>query len=153
MSDQVFQALADERRRSILRLIQNSELSAGEIAGHFDVTQPAISQHLRVLVEAQLVSMRRQGPGALPARPEGLVQVREFLDGFWRPACKSLNRLSKTRRGALNLMDATDQTVLERQIRISARPEVVFSFFTDPVKLIRWKAFGRIGPSPSGVYR
>ena len=70
MSDQVFQALADERRRNILRLIQNTELSAGEIAGHFDVTQPAISQHLRVLVEAQLVTMRRLGTYRLyRARP------------------------------------------------------------------------------------
>lgn len=51
-------------------------------------------------------------------------------------------------------MDATDQTVLERQIRISARPEVVFSFFTDPVKLIRWKGIrAELDPRPGGVYR
>ena len=54
----------------------------------------------------------------------------------------------------MNLMDATDQTVLERQIRISARPEVVFSFFTDPVKLIRWKGVrAELDPRPGGVYR
>ena len=54
----------------------------------------------------------------------------------------------------MNLMDATDQTALERQIRISARPEVVFSFFTDPVKLIRWKGVrAELDPRPGGIYR
>lgn len=96
MSDQVFHALADERRRSILRLIQNTELSAGEIAGHFDVTQPAISQHLRVLVEAQLVSMRRQGTRRLyRARPEGLAQVRKFLEGFWDASLQELKQAAE----------------------------------------------------------
>ncbi len=96
MSDQVFQALADERRRNILRLIQNTELSAGEIAGHFDVTQPAISQHLRVLVEAQLVTMRRQGTRRLyRVRSEGLVQVREFLEGFWDASLQELKRAAE----------------------------------------------------------
>lgn len=96
MSDQVFHALADKRRRSILRLIQSTELSAGEIAGHFDVTQPAISQHLKVLVEAQLVSMRRQGTRHLyRVRPEGLVQVREFLEGFWDAGLQELKRAAE----------------------------------------------------------
>jgi len=51
-------------------------------------------------------------------------------------------------------MDATDQQVLERQIRISARPETVFSFFTDPAKLIRWKGVrAKLDPRPGGIYR
>lgn len=104
MSDQVFQALADERRRSILRLIQNSELSAGEIAGHFDVTQPAISQHLRVLVEAQLVTMRRQGTRRLyKVRPEGLMQLREFLEGFWDASLQELKRVAENEERDIEL--------------------------------------------------
>lgn len=96
MADQVFQALADERRRNILRLIQNAELSAGEIAGHFDVTQPAISQHLKVLVEAQLVTMRRQGTRRLyRARPEGLAQIRDFLEGFWDASLQELKQAAE----------------------------------------------------------
>ena len=51
-------------------------------------------------------------------------------------------------------MDATEQSVLERQIRISARPEIVFSFFTDPVKLARWKGVrAQLEPRPGGTYR
>lgn len=96
MSDQVFHAIADERRRNILRLIQSGELSAGEIAQHFDVTQPAISQHLKILVEAQLVTMRRQGTRRLyRARPEGLAEIREFLDSFWDAALLELKRAAE----------------------------------------------------------
>ena len=96
MADPVVQALADVRRRNILRLIQNAELSAGEIAGHFDVTQPAISQHLKVLVEAQLVTMRRQGTRRLyRARPEGLAQIRDFLEGFWDASLHELKQAAE----------------------------------------------------------
>jgi len=96
MSTQVFQVIADEHRRKILRLLQNRELSSGEIASHFDVTQPAISQHLRVLVDAQLVTVRRQGTRRLyRVRPEGLAQVREFLEGFWQDSLQELKHAAE----------------------------------------------------------
>jgi len=79
-------AIAEPRRRGILRLIHKQELSAGEIASHFDVTRPAISQHLAVLREAGLVTMHRQGASRLyKARPEGLEELRAFtvLEDFW----------------------------------------------------------------------
>ena len=80
----VIQAISEPRRREILRLVRDRELAAGEIAGHFDVTRPAISQHLTVLKNAGLVSERREGTRRLyRARPEGLAQLRSFLDGFW----------------------------------------------------------------------
>src|SRR4051794_19572895 len=77
-------ALAGPRRRQILTLVRDGELSAGEIAAHFEVTRPAISQHLTVLKEAGLVDERRNGTRRLyQARPTGLVELREFLDSFW----------------------------------------------------------------------
>ncbi len=79
MSEAVYHAIAEPRRREILRLIQERELTASDIAAHFDVTRPAISQHLRVLVEAQLVTLRQEGTRRYyQARPEGLEDVREF---------------------------------------------------------------------------
>ena len=82
--DLALRAIAEPHRRKILRLVQNTELPAGEIAAHFDVTRPAISQHLRVLKTAGLLSERRQGTQRLyRARPEGLAEVREFLNAFW----------------------------------------------------------------------
>lgn len=77
-------AIAEPRRREILRLVWRQELPAGEIARHFDVTRPAISQHLRVLKEAGLVEERRQGTRHLyRARPEGLAELRAFFEGLW----------------------------------------------------------------------
>jgi DNA-binding transcriptional ArsR family regulator len=82
--DAVLHAIAEPRRRQILELIGPGELSAGEIAARFEVTRPAISQHLTVLSEAGLVSVRREGTRRIyRARPEGLQELREYLDEFW----------------------------------------------------------------------
>jgi DNA-binding transcriptional ArsR family regulator len=89
--DAAVSAIAEPRRRAILGLIATSELSAGEIAGHFDVTRPAISQHLRVLRTAGLVSDRKAGTRRLyRARREGLAGLREWLDSFWRDGLEQL---------------------------------------------------------------
>src|SRR5712691_9017456 len=86
-------AIAAPRRRYILSLVRDSELSAGEIAAHFDVTRPAVSQHLHVLKEAGLVSERRNGTRRLyRARPEGLIQLRAFLEEFWDERLEALKR-------------------------------------------------------------
>jgi DNA-binding transcriptional ArsR family regulator len=86
-------AIAAPHRRQILTLVRDGELSAGEIAAHFDVTRPAVSQHLNVLKEAGLVSERRNGTRRLyRARPEGLVPVKQFLEEFWDPRLEALKR-------------------------------------------------------------
>ena len=86
-------AIAARRRRQILSLVRDGELSAGEIAGHFDVTRPAVSQHLNVLKEAGLVSERRNGTKRLyRARPEGLAQLKTFLEEFWDERLDALKR-------------------------------------------------------------
>jgi DNA-binding transcriptional ArsR family regulator len=87
----VVHAISEPRRREILRLVRGRELSAGEIAARFDVTRPAISQHLTVLKNAGLVSERREGTRRLyQARPEGLAELRSFLDGFWEGGLERL---------------------------------------------------------------
>ena len=89
----VLKAIAEPRRRAILRLVSESELTVGNIAVHFDVTRPAISQHLGVLKEAGLVTERREGTKRLyRARPEGLLEVRTFLDSFWSRRLERLKR-------------------------------------------------------------
>jgi DNA-binding transcriptional ArsR family regulator len=89
--DEQLRALADPRRRQILELIRVRELAAGQIAAYFEVTRPAISQHLTVLKQAGLVTERRDGTRRLyRARPEGLAGVREFIDGFWTGALDRL---------------------------------------------------------------
>jgi DNA-binding transcriptional ArsR family regulator len=86
-------ALAEPRRREILDLVRDRELAAGEIAANFDITRPAISQHLGVLKQAGLLHERREGTKRLyRARPEGLAGLRDFLDDFWSDRLDALTR-------------------------------------------------------------
>ena len=76
MMEAAIRALAEPRRRRILELVREGELTAGEIA--------AVSQHLTVLRNAGLLEERREGTRRLyRARPEGLEDVREFIETFW----------------------------------------------------------------------
>jgi DNA-binding transcriptional ArsR family regulator len=101
------QALAEPRRREILELVRERELTAGEIASGFDVSRPAISQHLGVLKEAGLLTERREGTRRFyRARPEGLKELREFLEGFWTFTLQQLKREAEAeqrrKRGSRN---------------------------------------------------
>jgi len=91
--DAALKAIANPHRREILRLVGVGELSAGEIAERFDVTRPAVSQHLSVLKEAGLVDERRDGTRRLyRANPNGLVELRDYLDRFWGDRLDALKR-------------------------------------------------------------
>lgn len=95
--DDVLAALAVGRRREILQLIQDRELSSGEIASHFaSVTGPAISQHLKILRDARLVSVRHVGTRRLyRARPEALAEIRDYLNSFWSAGLQQLKRAAE----------------------------------------------------------
>lgn len=93
------QAIAEPRRREILRLIWRQELRAGEIAARFEpeVTRPAISQHLRVLREAGLVDERREGTRRLyRARPQGLAELRAYFESLWDDSLDRLKDAAET---------------------------------------------------------
>jgi DNA-binding transcriptional ArsR family regulator len=91
-----FTAIAEGRRREILRLLRDRELSVGEVASRFDVTQPAISQHLQVLKRAGLVNDRRQGTRHLySARSEGLSELHDFLAEFLGEGLERLKRAAE----------------------------------------------------------
>jgi DNA-binding transcriptional ArsR family regulator len=94
----VLNALADPRRRAILRLVRDVERPSGEIAAQFpDVTAPAISQHLRVLREAGLVAERRSGTRRMyRARTEGLRGLREWLRDYWDDALEDLKQAAES---------------------------------------------------------
>jgi DNA-binding transcriptional ArsR family regulator len=83
-TDAMLRALSEPRRREILRLVAESELSAGAIAAEFDVTRTAISQHLTVLRTAGLVTERREGTRRLyRGRRAALREVQTALEGLW----------------------------------------------------------------------
>jgi DNA-binding transcriptional ArsR family regulator len=83
--DVVAQALADNTRRSILRLVRDDERSAGDIAAEFPtISRPAVSQHLGVLHDAGLVSVRRDGNHRMyRTRTEGLAEMWRYIDEMW----------------------------------------------------------------------
>ncbi len=90
-SDAVLRALAHPHRRRILQLVRDEALAAGEVASNFELTQQAVSLHLKVLRQAGLVSERREGTRRLYAlRPEPLEQVRDVLDDLWPDALDRL---------------------------------------------------------------
>jgi DNA-binding transcriptional ArsR family regulator len=94
--DDVLRAIAEPRRRAILQLVADEELAAGEIAARFEVTRPAISQHLTVLKDAGLLTERRDGTRRLyRARPEGLSQVEAFVAGMWGSALQRFKALAE----------------------------------------------------------
>jgi DNA-binding transcriptional ArsR family regulator len=94
--DAVAHALADGTRRGLLRLVRDDERPAGDLAAAFpQMSRPAVSQHLRVLHEAGLVSIRPDGNRRLyKARREGLTEVWQFIDEMWT------DRLAKLKRAA-----------------------------------------------------
>src|SRR5262245_17451016 len=93
MLDRVLQAIVEPHRREILLLLQGTERSSGEIATHFALTRPAVSQHLQVLMAADLVTVRSQGTQRLyRAHPEGFAELRSFLEGFWEEHLQRLKR-------------------------------------------------------------
>jgi len=99
-TDEALRAIAEPRRRKILRLVARDELAAGEIAAAFEITRTAVSQHLTVLKNAGLLSERRDGTRRLyRTRAEGLAGLREFLDGMWAGALEEGRRLAEEGRG------------------------------------------------------
>jgi DNA-binding transcriptional ArsR family regulator len=93
-------ALAEPNRRRILELVATRELSAGEIASSFDITRPAVSQHLGVLRDAGLLVDRREGTKRLyRARPEGLAPLRAFLERFWDDRLERLRLAAELEEG------------------------------------------------------
>lgn len=79
-----FAALADDTRRTIFERVAKRPLSVGKLAEGLDVSRPAVSQHLRVLLEAGLVQQRRDGARCIyHVDPKGIAAMRDYLDKFW----------------------------------------------------------------------
>ena len=94
--DAVASALADRTRRGLLQLVRRDELAAGTLAAAFPtISRPAVSQHLRVLHDAGLVSIRPEGNRRLyRARAEALAPVSRFIDEMW------VDRLQRLKQAA-----------------------------------------------------
>jgi len=96
--DATLKALAEPRRREILRLVWTEELPAAQIAARFDdITRSAVSQHLGVLREAALIVERRDGTRRLyRANHAQMDRLRHFLDEFWTGSLHRLRDLAES---------------------------------------------------------
>jgi DNA-binding transcriptional ArsR family regulator len=93
-------AIAEPQRRRILTLVRDAEMSAGDIASHFDVSRPAISQHLTVLRTAGLVTERRDGARRLyRADRAALAELQADLQAFWRGSLAALKNEVEAEEG------------------------------------------------------
>jgi DNA-binding transcriptional ArsR family regulator len=99
--DEALRAVADPTRRSILRLVRDGEMAAGEIARRFpSISRPAVSQHLRVLTRAGLVSVRPDGNHRWYRwRPDGLRDVAEYLEEMWSDRLVRLKAAAEAESG------------------------------------------------------
>ena len=99
VEDAVLRAIASQRRREILRLVWDRERSSGEIASHFNVSRPAISQNLRVLEEVGLVRCRKVQTNRLyRADTARLGPLKPVLESMWETELDRLTRVVEARR-------------------------------------------------------
>lgn len=85
-----FAALADPTRRAVFERLSSGPRPVVEVARGLPVSRPAVSQHLKVLHDAGLVDVERRGrQHYYGVRPEGLAELRQWLDGFWDTALQS----------------------------------------------------------------
>jgi len=97
---QALQALGDPTRRSVLEELRDGPRAVGEIAARLRVSRPAVSQHLRVVKEACLVKERQNGTRRLyRVDPDGLAEVREYLEGFWEEALANFKAAAEQEEG------------------------------------------------------
>ena len=96
MSDPQFSALADPTRQRIIEMLASGALCAGDIAGRFELSSPAISQHLKALKAAKLVKVRAEAQKRIyELNPEGLADISDWvakIRAFWNPRLDALEQ-------------------------------------------------------------
>ena len=98
-NEEAMNALGDPTRRAIFERLREGPLAVGELARGLPVTRPAVSQHLRVLKQAGLVSDRRDGTRRLyQIDPDGLAELRAYFESFWTQALAAFKEAAESRK-------------------------------------------------------
>lgn len=126
-------ALGDATRRAIVERLQEGPRAVGELASGLPVSRPAVSQHLRVLKEAGLVTERQEGTRHLyRLDPAGLAEVRSYFDRFWETALADFKAAAEERREERMSTHAADLTV-RKTVTVAASLEQAFEVFTERI--------------------
>jgi DNA-binding transcriptional ArsR family regulator len=101
-SEKAFHALGDPMRRAIFEKLKTKPLPVVDIAEGLPVSRPAVSQHLKVLNEARLISVRREGTRNIcQVDPEGIIAMRFYLDQFWDTALSAFKAIAEQEQNKL----------------------------------------------------
>ena len=93
-----WKALSDDNRRQILLLLKDKDMTPSEIARHFDFTLPAVSTHLRVLREAELITEQKQGKNKFySVNQKQTLEVMKFFESMWGYKMDSLKEFVENR--------------------------------------------------------
>jgi DNA-binding transcriptional ArsR family regulator len=107
-ADNAFNALGDATRRIIFERLAGGPLSVVHIAEGLRVSRPAVSQHLKVLREARLISMTREGTRSIyRIDEEGVRVMRDYLDSFWSKSLKRFKQVTEQIEKEKNTTHAT----------------------------------------------
>jgi DNA-binding transcriptional ArsR family regulator len=95
--------LAEPRRRDILYLVRDGELTSSAIASHSDISAPAVSQHLKVLEQSGLVVVRRDGTKRYYGiRRDGFSEIKQYIDRFWDDSLLRLKEAAEEEERRIN---------------------------------------------------
>ena len=93
------QALVDPTRRAVFETLRDGPRAVGDLAAGLPVSRPAVSQHLKVLKDAGLVSERKEGTRRIyGVEMSGLVELRRYLDTFWGEALDAFKEFADDER-------------------------------------------------------
>ena len=127
---QALEALADATRRAILTHLRQRELAVGELASRLPVTRPAVSQHLKVLREAGLVTERVEGTRHLcRLEPLGLESLRSYVEGLWDVTLDRYAVAAQSARNEGGDMFLTDIAPVIKTIVVPLPPDRAFDLF------------------------
>lgn len=99
MGASVWKALSDDSRRQILLLLRNKDMFPSELAEHFDMTLAAVSTHLRILRDADLVTEKREGQRRLySVNNEATLEIKNFFDKMWSNNLNSLKEYVENKK-------------------------------------------------------
>lgn len=130
------EALADPTRRAIFERLRGGPTPVGELAATLPVSRPAVSQHLRVLKEAGLVTERRRGTQRLyRLDPDGLGAVRAYFDEFWTQVFADFKAAAENREEKEVTMQA-EELAIRKSVTVTAPLDEAFEVFTK--RLAKW---------------
>ncbi len=127
-------ALGDPTRRAIFEQLRRGPRAVGEIAAELPVSRPAVSQHLRVLKDAGLVTERREGTRRLyRLDPDGLGELRGYFDRFWDAALADFKAAAEASERRKRMSTQAETLTIRKSVTVNCSPEHAFAVYTEGI--------------------